>query len=56
MALILEVIGSPPSQMVKDSSKGSKFFDAKDHPLVMTSLKGERRFVGVKPLEYILRD
>jgi len=54
MSLIIETFGKPPSHMITSSPKKTIFFDEQEQPLNMHNPKGETRFIGARPLEYIL--
>ncbi|KAG8233489.1 hypothetical protein J437_LFUL013738 [Ladona fulva] len=50
LACIMEVLGSPPSNLLETASRRRLFFDAKDNPRCVTNSRGRQRIPGSKDL------
>ncbi|XP_063074233.1 dual specificity tyrosine-phosphorylation-regulated kinase 4-like [Engraulis encrasicolus] len=54
IACIMEVLGLPPDDMLKQALRKKKFFDSKGHPRHYANSKGQARLPGTRDLSGVL--
>ncbi|XP_026474108.1 dual specificity tyrosine-phosphorylation-regulated kinase 2 isoform X2 [Ctenocephalides felis] len=55
LACVMEVLGTPPEELINAATRRRLFFDSKNNPRCVTNSKGKKRRPGTRPLSSALR-